>query len=64
LVIAMQQYSRQHVIDLLNRLGYTQLTEEASRVLSDPVDADKVSTWWMLHGLSRDDLISRMGGSP
>jgi len=63
-VIAMQQYSRQHVMDLLNHLGYTQLAEEASRVLPDPVDADHVSKWWMQHGLSRDDLISRMGGSP
>ena len=63
-MIAMQQYSRQHVIDLLNRLGYTELAEEASRVLPDPVDADQVSTWGMQHGLSRDDLISRMGGSP
>jgi hypothetical protein len=57
----MQQYSRQHVIDLLNRLGYTQLAEEASRVLPDPVDADQVSTWGMQHGLSRDDLISPDG---
>jgi hypothetical protein len=64
LVIAMQQYSRQHVIDLLNRLGHTQLAEEASGVLPDPVDADQVSTWGMQHGLSRDDLISQMGGSP
>ena len=63
-MIAMQQYSRQHVIDLLNSLGYTQLAEEASRVLPDPVDADQVSTWGMQHGLSRDDLISQMGGSP
>jgi hypothetical protein len=64
LVIAMQQYSRQHVIDLLNRLGYKQLAEEASRVLPDPVDVDQVSAWWAQHGLSRDELISRMGGSP
>ena len=60
----MEQYSRQHVIDVLNDLGYTQLAEEASRVLPDPVDADRVSTWWAQHGLSRDELISRMGGSP
>jgi len=60
----MQQYSRQHVIDLLNRLGHTQLAEEASRVLPDPVDADQVSAWWMQNGLSHDDLISQMGGSP
>jgi hypothetical protein len=64
LVIAMEQYSRQHVIDVLDHLGYTQLAEEASRILPDPVDADQVSTWWAQHGLSRDELISRMGGSP
>ena len=63
-MIAMQQYSRRHVIDLLNRLGYTQLAEEAPRVLPDRVDADQVSTWGMQHGLSRDDLMSQMGGSP
>jgi hypothetical protein len=64
LVIAMQQYSRQHVVDLLNRLGEEQLAEEASRVLPDPVDADQVSAWGMKHGLSINDLISKMGGSP
>jgi hypothetical protein len=64
LVIAMQQYSRQHVVDLLNRLGEKQLAEEASRVLPDPVDADQASAWGMQHGLSINDLISQMGGSP
>jgi hypothetical protein len=64
LVIARDQYSRQYVIDLLNRLGYTQLAQEASRVLPDPVDADQVATWGMQHGLTYDDLISQMGGSP
>jgi hypothetical protein len=64
LVITMQEYSRQHVIDLLNRLGYTQLAEEAARILPDPVDANQVAAWWAKHGLSHDDLISQMGGSP
>jgi hypothetical protein len=64
LVIAMQQYSRKHVIDLLNRTGHTQLAEEASRVLPDPADVDRISAWLMQHGLTRDDLISQMGGSP
>ena len=62
-MIAMQQYTRQHVIDLLNRLGHT-LAEEASRVLPDPVDVDQISAWFIQHGLSHDDLISQMGGSP
>ena len=60
----MQQYSRQHVIDVLNRLGYFQLAEEASRALPDPADINEVSAWMMKHGLTYDELISRMGGSP
>lgn len=63
-MIAMQQYSRQHVIDLLNRMGHTQLAEEASRALPDPADVDQISAWLMQHGLTRDALISEMGGSP
>jgi hypothetical protein len=64
LVIAMQQYSRQHVIDALNRLGYTQLAEEASRDLPDPVEANQASKWMFDHGLSYDTIMSEMGGSP
>ena len=60
----LEQYRRQHVVDLLNRQGYTQLAEEAQRVLPDPVDVDWLAEWAMQHGLTRDDLISRMGGSP
>jgi len=60
----MQQYSRQHVIDVLNRLGYFQLAEEAARVLPDPADINRISAWMMKHGLTYDELISRMGGSP
>ena len=63
-MIVVEQYSRQHVVELLNRLGYPQLAQEASRVLPDPVDADRAATWGMQHGLTRDYLISQMGGSP
>jgi hypothetical protein len=59
-----RQLSRQHVIDVLNRLGYTELAEEASRVLPDPVDAEQLSMLANQYGVSRDELISRMGGSP
>jgi hypothetical protein len=43
--------SKQHVIDLLDRHGYTQLAEEASRELPDPVDVDRISAWLIQHGL-------------
>lgn len=63
-VIPMEQYSKKHVVGLLNRLGHTQLAEEAQQVLPDPVDVERLGTWLMEHGVSRDDLISQMGGSP
>jgi hypothetical protein len=64
LVIVMEQWGRQYVVDELNRLGYTELAVEASRDLPDPVDINRLEEWCMQHGLSRDDVISRMGGSP
>jgi antitoxin component HigA of HigAB toxin-antitoxin module len=60
----MEQYSRKHVVDLLNRLGHTQVAEEASQALPDPVGIDQLSAWMTQHGLTYDDLISQMGGSP
>lgn len=63
-MVMPSQYSRQHVIDILNRLGYAELAEEASRVLPDPVDIDQLGELALQHGLTHDELISRMGGSP
>jgi hypothetical protein len=60
----MQQYSRQHVVDLLNRLGHADVAEEASRVLPDPADVDQIIAFSTEHGISHDELISEMGGSP
>ncbi len=62
--MTQEQYSRQHVVDLLNRLGHTQLAEEARQVLPDPVDANRLGEWSMQHGLTHDVLVSEMGGSP
>ena len=64
-MIGMEQYSRQYVVDILNRLGYRELAGEASRELPDPVDITRVEAWCTQHGYSWDnDVISRMGGSP
>jgi hypothetical protein len=65
LVIVMEQYSRQYVVDNLNRLGYGELADEASRDLPDPVEANRLEAWFTQRGYSYDnDVISRMGGSP
>ena len=63
-MVTPSQFSRQHVIDMLNRMGYTELAEEASRVLPDPVDISQLEELGIQHGLTHDDLISQMGGSP
>ena len=63
-MIVMQQYSRQHVVDELNRLGYRELADEASRDLPDLVDISRLEAWCMQHGLTQEEVISAMGGSP
>ena len=57
-------YSRQSVVHDLLRWGYQELADEALRELPDPVDEDQLDAWCTRHGISMDDLISRMGGSP
>ena len=58
------QYTRQHVVDLLRRTGFSEAAEEAARTLPDPVDLDYLAEWGVKYGITRDELISRMGGSP
>jgi hypothetical protein len=62
---SQQQYSRQYVVDMLKRLGYSELADAALRELPDPVDVTRVEAFCTQHGYSWDnDVISRMGGSP
>ncbi len=57
-------YSRQYVADRLRRQGFPELADVALRELPDPVDTGQLETWGTRHGISKDDLISSMGGSP
>ena len=61
---SQQQYSRQYAVDLLKRLGYSELADEALRELPDPVDVHRLEAWCTQHGLSYATLVSSMGGSP
>jgi hypothetical protein len=58
------QVARQQVIDALHRMGLPQDADKALQELPDPVESEQVSQFCERHGLSRDELISRMGGSP
>lgn len=62
--MATVQYSRQAVVDALRRTGLRAAADEAMRVLPDPVDLDYLEEWGVQHGITRDDLVSLMGGSP
>jgi len=56
-----EQYSRQHVVDLLRQAGWSDLADEASRTLPDPVDVTQLEAWGIRHGVSVEDLMSRFG---
>jgi len=51
-------------VELMRRTGFAELADEAERVLPDPVDDDQLAAFAQAHGVSRDDIISEMGGSP
>jgi hypothetical protein len=57
-------YSKQSVADKLRHLGFQELADKALRELPDRVDLDQISNWGIRYGVTKDDLISRMGGSP
>jgi hypothetical protein len=62
--VAEMAYPRQEVVSILRRTGYTDLADEAERVLPDPVDIDTLTAFAQAHGVNRDDVTSEMGGSP
>ena len=57
-------YSRQWLVDTLRRIGYPQEADEALRVLPDDIDLKQLQEFGDRHGINRDTLINRMGGSP
>jgi hypothetical protein len=57
-------YSGRWVVDTLRHLGYVKEADEALRDLPDEIDRGQLTEFGDRHGISRDDLINRMGGSP
>jgi hypothetical protein len=63
-VVMHMGFSRHWVVDTLRRLGYQQEADEALRVLPDDIDLKQLQEFGDRHGISYDEIISRMGGSP
>ena len=57
-------YSRQWVADILRSSGYPEEADEALRVLPDDIDLEQLQEFGDRHGINRDTLIDRLGGSP
>ena len=58
------QVTRQHVVDILRVARLPELAEEAHRVLPDPDEYNRAERFLFQYGITKDELISRMGGSP
>jgi hypothetical protein len=58
------QVSRQHVVDVLRTAGLSQEADEANRSLPDQIDIERAAQFLQRYGITKDVLISRMGGSP
>ena len=57
-------HSRQWLVDILRRLGYTQEADDALREMPEEFGIKQLQEFGDRHGISRGELISRMGGSP
>lgn len=58
------QVSRQHVVDILRIAALPELAEEAHRVLPDTLEYNHAASFLARYGITKDELISRRGGSP
>jgi hypothetical protein len=57
-------YDRQWIVDQLRHIGYQREADDAEQTLPKQVPAEELLAFADRHGISRDELINRMGGSP
>jgi hypothetical protein len=58
------EVTRQHVVDVLRTAGLPEAAEEAGRSLPERMDLERAEEFLARYGITKDVLISRMGGSP
>lgn len=57
------RWQRTDIVDTLRKAGYDELAGEASQTLPESMGFDDVVAYCRAAGISRDELINRMGGS-
>jgi hypothetical protein len=58
------QVTREHVVDVLRTAGLQQEADEANQSLPEELDLERAAQFLQRYGITKDVLISRMGGSP
>jgi len=58
------EVTRQHVVEVLRRAGLWELAEQAEVSLPESADFDRVAEFALAHGITRDTIVSLLGGSP
>lgn len=56
--------TKTEVVRVLRNAGLSEAAEEAERTLPDELDIERAADFGAPYGITRDMLISRMGGSP
>jgi hypothetical protein len=56
-------WQRKHIVEILRKAGYSKEADEACQTLPESVDFARLERFCSEQGISRDDLVSRMGGS-
>jgi hypothetical protein len=56
--------TREHLVELLRRMGRPDVAEAAMQSLPERMDRSDAEQFVMRYGVTMDQLISEMGGSP
>jgi hypothetical protein len=56
--------AKREIVEMLRRAGLPEAADEADRSLPDRVELERAQEFGARCGITRDELISRMGGSP
>jgi len=55
---------RQEIVRVLRNAGLPEVADEADQMLPDELDLERAMQFGARYGITRDGLISRMGGAP
>ena len=52
------------MVHILRRAGFREVADEAEKELPVALDLEEAMNWCARHGVTHDEVISQLGGSP